>query len=609
MESFSDLQHKLKTEVRRVVVVGNGGIAMETVHALCAHKYGAGSSDGKDITQAPIEVTWVMSDPYIGNTFLDATASAFLLGRSLPRSGNEGNDMTNVIPSMHMGAWMSGSAGGLLLLRVLRYVLGSDSLGLLSLFALAVFRGAYAFNGDVSAWDVSSLTNLEDSKCAREGTATVENCQHEAGKQAQENGDVCATPGSALGPEWSRTLRGEKSGKPISTNLCLQNLRPEFQCQCVAYKDAGGSWIPILNKEEHCAQKSEPEISHNQDYGGCNGGYDADTAWPLQVKLSNGRIYGCDLVISATGVIPNTNFMCQSETKKSPFLMHSDHSLEVNEMLQCVMTAAVSPKNGHDADCVPRHGTRNLDATQVVVSPDIFAAGDCCTIVSENISAHWFQMRLWSQARTMGMYAAHSAAGQLDELGSGFNFELFTHMSQFFGHKIVLLGQFNGQNLTHEQQQEIQTRVVTTQQICTKEDGFSLAQARSKETTVVFSKGENPRDSGAVTACTSKPISFESDVEIRVRVSDVPKKRKNTPTAKRSKGCGCRPRPEPSPDSTPQPEGEYVKVILKHGRVIGAMLIGETDLEETFENLILSQLDVSQIDLLNPALDLEDYFD
>ena len=39
------------------------------------------------------------------------------------------------------------------------------------------------------------------------------------------------------------------------------------------------------------------------------------------------------------------------------------------------------------------------------------------------------------------------------------------------------------------------------------------------------------------------------------------------------------------------------------------MLIGDTDLEETFENLILSQIDVTGMDLLDPDLDLEDYFD
>ena len=56
---------------------------------------------------------------------------------------------------------------------------------------------------------------------------------------------------------------------------------------------------------------------------------------------------------------------------------------------------------------------------------------------------------------------------------------------------------------------------------------------------------------------------------------------------------------------------EYVKVVLQNGRVQGVLLIGETDLEETFENLILNQIDVSAHgeDLINPDIDIEDYFD
>ena len=43
----------------------------------------------------------------------------------------------------------------------------------------------------------------------------------------------------------------------------------------------------------------------------------------------------------------------------------------------------------------------------------------------------------------------------------------------------------------------------------------------------------------------------------------------------------------------------------------GALLVGETDLEETFENLILNQMDLSAfgVDLLDPSIDIEDYFD
>ena len=59
------------------------------------------------------------------------------------------------------------------------------------------------------------------------------------------------------------------------------------------------------------------------------------------------------------------------------------------------------------------------------------------------------------------------------------------------------------------------------------------------------------------------------------------------------------------------PGVEYVKVVLARGRVQGAMLIGETGLEETFENLILGQLNVGAIGvgLLDPDVDIDDYFD
>lgn len=56
---------------------------------------------------------------------------------------------------------------------------------------------------------------------------------------------------------------------------------------------------------------------------------------------------------------------------------------------------------------------------------------------------------------------------------------------------------------------------------------------------------------------------------------------------------------------------EYIKYVLVNGRVQGAILIGDTGLEETTENLILNQIDVSSYgdDLLNPDIDVEDYFD
>ena len=54
---------------------------------------------------------------------------------------------------------------------------------------------------------------------------------------------------------------------------------------------------------------------------------------------------------------------------------------------------------------------------------------------------------------------------------------------------------------------------------------------------------------------------------------------------------------------------EYIKIVLLGGRVVGALLIGDTDLEETFENLICNEILVGDMNLLDPTVDIEDFFD
>lgn len=59
------------------------------------------------------------------------------------------------------------------------------------------------------------------------------------------------------------------------------------------------------------------------------------------------------------------------------------------------------------------------------------------------------------------------------------------------------------------------------------------------------------------------------------------------------------------------PGVEYLKLVVQDGKLHGAVLIGDTEMEETFENLILNQLDISRYgeNLLNPDIDIDDYFD
>lgn len=58
-------------------------------------------------------------------------------------------------------------------------------------------------------------------------------------------------------------------------------------------------------------------------------------------------------------------------------------------------------------------------------------------------------------------------------------------------------------------------------------------------------------------------------------------------------------------------DSSFVRVLLARGRVRGAVMIGETDLEEAFENLILDGLDVGGYGpaLLDPDIELDHVFD
>ncbi|TRY58378.1 hypothetical protein DNTS_018475 [Danionella cerebrum] len=224
---------------------------------------------------------------------------------------------------------------------------------------------------------------------------------------------------------------------------------------------------------------SQQQLSHS--------GYSSEKSelgeWPAYVRLTNGKIYGCDFVVSATGVVPNTD----------PFL------------------------NGNDFELAADGGLSVNDHMRTS-EQDVFAAGDVCS-TSWEPSALWQQMRLWTQARQMGWFAARCMAADLlqEPIELDFCFELFSHITKFFNYKVVLLGKYNAQGLSHDH-----------------------------ELLVRCTKGQ-----------------------------------------------------------------EYVKVVLSGGRMVGTVLIGETDLEETFENLILNQMDLSPYGeaLLDPNIDIEDYFD
>jgi hypothetical protein len=181
-----------------------------------------------------------------------------------------------------------------------------------------------------------------------------------------------------------------------------------------------------------------------------------------------------------------------------------------------------------------------------------FAAGDCalCERRNEDKSTNWFQMRSWSQAAQSGAQCARSML-RVDgyEYGLGFNFELFTHSTTFFGLKVVLLGSFNLQKFLPEADEK-DVRILSRKFIDDDDASGTSNDAAGKNKEDVFSSS----------LCSNS---------------------------------------------------SFIRVVTYKGKVVGAVLVGETNLEETFENLIQDKIDVSHLesDLLDPDVDIEDYFD
>jgi len=205
------------------------------------------------------------------------------------------------------------------------------------------------------------------------------------------------------------------------------------------------------------------------------------THWRCYAELSEKTVIGCDLVIMATGVTPCSD------------IWHRD-----SPQLKLAEDKGIS-----------------VDAKMRTSVPDVFACGDVCTAEGFD-STHWSQVRLWTQAKSMGAYAARIMLFG-DEIEVDICFDIFTHVTSFFGYDVILIGDFAGVNM--------------------------------------------------------KP---PYDAHVRCTIGH-----------------------------------EYIKVLVQNGRVHGAVLIGNTELAETLQNLILNKTDVSDIeeDMLNPQFDLEDYYD
>lgn len=265
---------------------------------------------------------------------------------------------------------------------------------------------------------------------------------------------------------------------------------------------SSGSGEPAKTEKLPAVKKEGMRIERSCDVVRVQAGL-VGTGWPVAVELSNGATIACDVVVCATGVQPNVEWL--GALSRVP----------VDESSACADV---------DSDC--RGGVLvHAGNMRSVGRRDVFAAGDCATIVRGAEMAcdagnNWFQMRLWTQAAAAARAAAAGMAAALADGadgGGGMEFDLFAHATRFFGQRVVLLGRYNAQGL---------------------KKGYQIVEGGD--------------------------------------------------------------------------ERRFVRVVIEDGRVRGALLIGDAELAETFENLILDRLDVSHIaqaELVDPSIDLEDYFD
>jgi NADPH-dependent 2,4-dienoyl-CoA reductase/sulfur reductase-like enzyme len=96
--------------------------------------------------------------------------------------------------------------------------------------------------------------------------------------------------------------------------------------------------------------------------------------WPVYASLSSGEVVGVDIVVSATGVKPNV----------PSWLLGGKVELDEESGGICV------------------------DERMETSAGGVYAAGDVVSprwATGEGSSKHWMQMRLWTQARQMGLYA------------------------------------------------------------------------------------------------------------------------------------------------------------------------------------------------------------
>ncbi|EFJ51949.1 hypothetical protein VOLCADRAFT_116157 [Volvox carteri f. nagariensis] len=363
---------------------------------------GQGQAQGQAQGQRA-EVVWVLKHGHVGDAFFDLDAAQFLLQERLQPAAEAA---AAALPAPPPAPPPAHSGGG-----------GSGS-------------------GRCTSRGGSSISAPTRNRSEGEGEGERE--------EERERSRGCVT-GHAAGPAWTKELiRGlatERESQPRPAAAAMPAAAAAGRAPGGGSSGGGSGGGGPANFRlvlEFSTTVARIDAGGGDGGGGEDEGTAAggDSVWPVHVTLSNGKVYGADLVVCGIGVVPATEWLPPELTRGSEGGVAVDRRLRSSD-------------------------------------PHVFAAGDCCSAQWPDGSPHWFQMRLWTQvpgcgmggARVMGSFAAHSMLrpgveeeeeeeGD-DNLACGFNFELFTHVTRFLGAKVVLLGLYNGQRLENEPAEDI----------------------------------------------------------------------------------------------------------------------------------------------------------
>jgi len=162
---------------------------------------------------------------------------------------------------------------------------------------------------------------------------------------------------------------------------------------------------------------------------------------------------------------------------------------------------------------------------------------------------------------------------------------MFGHSTYFLRKRVVLLGLYNAQKLTSSPLNQF----VVTERGLLKEGGKNFERVAKEggrdgeDVELVKGKeedtsAENESKFKGAFANEEKVVGTEGEIKILTRVT----------------------------------RDEYTKVVVKGGRIVGAMMVGESaTMADTFEQVMLSRINIDALDfdLLDDAVNIEDYFD